>query len=106
MYPMSYNNSTYHSQFLAQTPLCYILRPITENSIQLADKEDTSPNFSEVTERLQQIVGKFLYYVRVVETTMLTAIHKLKDIQAHPTEAIRASIQRFIAYASTWPNAE
>jgi hypothetical protein len=51
-------------------------------------------------------VGKFLYYARAVDPTMLTAINKLGATQALPTQAIRASIQRFLAYASTCPNAE
>ena len=73
---------------------------------QLAPQPDTSAPLSpSEAKEIQQFVGVFLFYARAVDATMLFPISKLSSLQAHPTQAIRADVDRFLHYAATYPNA-
>ena len=54
---------------------------------------------------LQEIVGVFLFYARAVDPTMITAINKIGSRQAKPTSLIKKEIERFLQYASSYPDA-
>jgi hypothetical protein len=55
---------------------------------------------------LQEIIGVFLFYARAVDPLMITAINKLGCIQAVATTQIWESVDRFMAYASRFPNSK
>ena len=67
---------------------------------------DTSAPLSpEEAKKIQQIVGVLLFYARAVDATMLYPVSKLSSMQAHPTQAVRADVDRLLNYAATYPNA-
>jgi hypothetical protein len=47
------------------------------------------------TTRIQQIVGVFLYYARVLDLTMLCRITQPSSMQANATEAVRDEVNTF-----------
>jgi hypothetical protein len=87
----------------AHSPMLYV--PPSRNSNQMTNPDLTPPLPPDRKQRIQQIVGTFLYYARAVDPTMLTAINKLASIQANPTEATELAVHRFLSYAKTWPHA-
>ena len=54
---------------------------------------------------LQEIVGVFLFYARAVDPTMLTPLSKIASKQARPTTLLLPDIDRFLQYATKYPNA-
>ena len=54
---------------------------------------------------MQEIVGAFLFYARVVDPTMLTAINKISSRQSKPTSLIKQEVDRFFQYANAYPDA-
>ena len=72
----------------------------------LINTVDESPEISpERRKRLEQIIGVFLYYAHAIDSTMLMKVTQLASLQANPTEAVEAAVNRFLEYAATWPNA-
>ena len=59
-------------------------------------------NGTEV-QRLQQIIGVFLYYARAVDPTMLTALSKFSSLQSRATLDLNDAVDRFLQYAGHWP---
>ena len=67
---------------------------------------DISPLASEADQkRIYQIVGKFLYYGRAVDNTMLTALSSLASKQSTGTQSTVDDITRLLNYAATHPDA-
>jgi hypothetical protein len=54
---------------------------------------------------IQQVLGTFLYYGRVVDSTMLTALSSIASAQAEPTEETMANVKLFLDYAGTHQDA-
>ena len=88
-----------HSPY-AWTPPQYGVRT------QLTESPDHSPRLlpTDIT-RLQQIIGVFLYYARVVDNTMLVALGTLAAAQSEGTEATMRAATQFMDYCATHPNA-
>ena len=59
----------------------------------------------EQHKELQEIVGVFLFYARAVDPTMLTPLSKIASKQAKPTTLLLPDIERFLQYATKYPNA-
>lgn len=59
-------------------------------------------NATEIN-RLQQIIGVFLYYARAVDPTMLTALSKFGSLQSRGTQNLQEAVGRFLQYAAHWP---
>ena len=55
---------------------------------------------------LQQICGKFLYYARAVDDTMLHALNELASQQSKGTEQTLKATLHFLNYAATLPDAK
>ena len=57
---------------------------------------------------IQQVIGKFLYYARAVDCTMLTVLNKLSTTQTTKTATtkIMDKIIWFLDYAATHPDAK
>jgi hypothetical protein len=54
---------------------------------------------------VQEVIGKFLYYARCVDSSMLPALKTLTTQQATPTKNRMKKIKQFLDYASTNPDA-
>jgi hypothetical protein len=50
---------------------------------------------------IQQVLGTFLYYKRIVDSTMLTTLSSIASTQAKPTKTTMASVKLFLNYAAT-----
>jgi hypothetical protein len=73
---------------------------------QMTDQPDTSPKLtSERIQRLQQIVGTFLYYARAVDSTMLVPLGTLAAAQTTATINTEKAIEQFLDYAASNPSA-
>ena len=73
---------------------------------QIAHVDESDPMTEREKNYLQQICGKFLYYARAVDDTMLHALNELASKQSNGTkETIKAMIH-FLNYAATHPDAK
>ena len=87
-------------------PSVYICPAYGVKKAPRALSDDDSPLLSpDRRKRLEQIIGVFLYYARVIDYTMLHKVTRLASQQAHPTEAVEQEVERFLEYAATWSNA-
>ena len=50
---------------------------------------------------IQQVIGTFLYYTRVVVSTMLVALSSIASEQAKPTATTMQKIKQFLDYAAS-----
>jgi hypothetical protein len=57
-------------------------------------------------QRIQQIVGSFVYYAQVVNPTILMALSAIAAQQSAPTEKTLARVNQFLDYMWTHPNAK
>jgi hypothetical protein len=65
---------------------------------------DTSKDLSKDDKKyIQQVIGKFSYYGRAVDSTMLTALSSIASNQAEPTEETMAKV--FLNYAASHQDA-
>jgi hypothetical protein len=72
---------------------------------QMTTVDDTKPLGPSETKFIQEVVGVFGWYARVVDCTMLCAVNKLGSKQARPTEAVLRDAIQLLHYAATWPDA-
>ena len=80
--------------------------PIYGKNWQFAPPGDNSePLDKQGVKQTLQTVGSFLYYARVVNNTILTAINDISAMQAHPTKLTSTKIQMLLDYLHTYPNA-
>jgi hypothetical protein len=62
-------------------------------TIQYAKESDTLRLLSKEEKKyIQQVIGTFLYYRRIVDLTMLTALSSIASAQAVPTKETMANI--------------
>jgi len=72
---------------------------------QLTRKLDTTPELSKKQVKLlQQVTGKFLYYARAVDGTMLHALNELASATHKGTQKTAIAMNHFLNYCSTHPN--
>lgn len=72
---------------------------------QIIMDEDTSRKLDPVeTKRLQSIIGIFLYYARIIDSTMLPAVNILSTKQSNPTTNDLAAAEVLMDYAHSYPN--
>jgi hypothetical protein len=72
----------------------------------MTESPDNSPSLSpDRLQRLQQIVGTFLYYARAVDNTMLVPLGTLAAAQTSATINTEKAITQFLDYAATHPSA-
>ena len=70
--------------------------------VQYAKKQSTSPALNKKEKRfVQQVCGKFLYYGRAVDSTVLTPISAIASQQANPTEETLAQTYQLLDYLAT-----
>ena len=74
--------------------------------MQLAAVDDSREMTKTEVLHLQQICGKFLYYARAVDDTMLHALNELASQQSKGTEQTIKAMLHFLNCADTHPDAE
>jgi hypothetical protein len=74
--------------------------------VQVAPDDDASPllDKKQIT-RLQEIIGVFLFYARMVDNTMLVALGDLASAQSKGTTATMIAANHLLNYAATHPEA-
>ena len=80
--------------------------PVYGKKQQMAKIDDTKPINKQETKLLQQVCGKFLYYARAIDTTMLHALNDLATQTAKGTEKTMEALTHFLNYCATHPDAE
>ncbi len=69
---------------------------------QYAKDEDESPSLSkEETKYVQTVAGTLLYYARVVDPTILTALSAIATEQAKPAQNTLKKVKQFLDYCAT-----
>jgi hypothetical protein len=67
---------------------------------------DDSPLLDKAgKERIQQIVGSFLYYAQAVDPTIVMALSNLSSQQSAPTKNTMKRVNQFLDYMWTHPDA-
>lgn len=72
---------------------------------QMMNIDTTEPLSKAEAKRLQQIGGKFLYYVRTIDDTMMHALNTLATQVTSGTQRTNQTIQHFLDYCSSNPEA-
>ena len=81
-------------------------RPNYGQKIQYAHPEDDATKLDKKGQRkIQAIVGKFLYYGRAVDPTVLPALGDISTAQAAPTTTTSKKTSMLMDYLHTFPNA-
>jgi hypothetical protein len=68
--------------------------------------DETNPINKKETEISQKVCGKFLYYARAIDTTMLHALNDLATQTTKGTEKTMQALTHFLNYCATHPDAE
>ena len=72
--------------------------------VQLTNPIDTTVRLPmHEIKRLQKIIGTFLFYSRVVDPTLLTALSELSSAQAIATNTTKCACHQFLDYCATHP---
>ena len=72
---------------------------------QLAPEDDTTPPLdSQVTKRVQGVVGDLLYYAQSVDNKLLVGLSAIGSQQASATQPINESIDQNLDYCATYPS--
>jgi hypothetical protein len=75
--------------------------------VQYAKPDDATPCLdSSSKQRVQEIIGTFLFYAWAINLTMLKALGTMLTQQSNLTEATMCSVIKFLNYATTHPDAE
>ena len=74
---------------------------IRKNNNMLSEKAPAEELDENNQKRLQKIVGKFLYYARKINPTMLMALKSLVAIQTKPKIETPKKITQFLNYSVT-----
>ncbi len=89
----------------ADSPIIYVPPNYGKHQQEAPIEEPSIPLSAVEIQELQEIVGVFLFYARAVDPTMLTAINKIASRQSKATSLIRKEVDRFLQYASKYPDA-
>ena len=82
------------------------IKPKYNQKVQYTKEEDSSPLMTAAKKKLiQEVLGLFLYYSHINDSTILTVIGSIDTHQAHPTENTMRNIQELLDYAATHPDA-
>jgi hypothetical protein len=70
--------------------------------VQYVKAEDVTQLLSKEEKKfIHQVLGTFLYYSRVVDSTMLTALSSIASNQAEPTKDTMSNIKPFLDYVAS-----
>ena len=85
------------------SPGGYVAPVYGSRAQQLVSVDDSAPLNSAQKKTIQEIIGAFLYYARVIDSTMLKKITELGSVQATATEKVSHQVSDFLQYAATYP---
>ena len=63
-------------------------------------QDDAPPATKDEQTHVQQVTGKFLWYARAVDGTMLTPLSAITAQQANPTSDTIKRVKQFLDYAA------
>ena len=66
--------------------------------------DDSAPLDQDGINRVQQVVGTFLYYARAIDSTAMVAINSISGEQAKATENTAKKVIRLLNYFATHPD--
>jgi len=72
--------------------------------VQYVKDDATRPLDKQKINYLQRVVGKFLYYARAIDNTMLRALNDIATATSKETEATLAVVEHFLNYAASNPD--
>jgi len=73
--------------------------PKYREKVQYAKGDDDTPTLDDKQKKfIQQVTGKFLFYGRAVNLTILTAISAITSQQSKPTEETMKRVKHFLDY--------
>jgi hypothetical protein len=80
--------------------------PVYGKKQQMTKLNETNPINKKETKILQKVCGKFLYYARAIDTTMLHALNDLATQTTKGTEKTMQALTHFLNYCASHPDAE
>jgi hypothetical protein len=89
----------------ADSPCIYIPPQYGKHTHDVLPDAPSEPLTPEQIQELQEIIGVFLFYARAVDPTMITPLSKIASKQSEPTTLLTPEVDRFLQYASKYPNA-
>jgi hypothetical protein len=81
-------------------------RPDYDVKVQYVKEDLTKQLTAEQINFLQRVTGKFLFYARAIDNTMLHAINYITSATMHGTEQTLAAATLFLNYAASNPDGE
>ena len=78
--------------------------PVYGRKTQMARIDDTDPMNQKQIKLLQRVCGKFLYYARAVDCTMLHALNDLATRTHNGTQETMTALTHFLNYCATNPD--
>ena len=75
-------------------------------AIQYAHNDDGEPLPKTCIQYIQRVVGKFLYYARAIDNTMLHALNDIASVMSKGTTTTATAVQHLLDYARCNPDAE
>ena len=82
-----------------------IERPDYGAKVQYVKHDHSRPLGKKQIKYLQRVVGKFYYYARAIDNTMLHALNDIATATSKGTEATLAAVEHFLDYAASNPDA-
>jgi hypothetical protein len=80
--------------------------PIYGKKQQMTKLDETNPINKKESKILQKVCGKFLYYARAIDTTMLYALNDLATQTTKGTKKTMQALTHFLNYCASHPDAE
>jgi hypothetical protein len=99
----SQRTSTYSTKTTLQR-LSKIERPDYGVKVQYAKHDTTAVLSAEQIKCIQRTTGKFLFYARAIDNTMLHALNDIATSTINGTKATLAATDHFLNYAASNPN--
>jgi hypothetical protein len=82
-------------------------KPRYGQKIQWTPDIDTSPLLDKAgKQRVEEVIGVFLFYAQAIDNTMLPALSSIASRQATASEDTNIAIDKFLNYAASHPDAE
>ena len=73
--------------------------------VQYVQDDETAPLTEIQIRYLQRVIGKFLWYARAIDNTMLHALNDIGSSATKGTTATQRAVRHFMDYAHSNPNA-
>ena len=83
-----------------------IITPEYGTKIQYVEDDHSEPITEKRIKRIQRIIGKFLYYARAIDVTMLHALNDISTMVSKATTNTEKAVQHFMDYAACNAEAE